>query len=430
MKRKLEVKLEEWKNSTSRMPLLVNGARQVGKTYTLQKFAKENYENHVYINLETNRNIADIFEQNIEPKRIIKLLESYVKERILPGKTLVIFDEIQAAERVLTSLKYFCEEAPEYHIAAAGSLLGVAINREKYSFPVGKVDTITLYPMDFEEFLWAGGETELAEMIRKHYDSLSELPGLFHVKAMELYRTYLIVGGMPAVVQGYLETESLINLPEVQSKIMNDYIADMAKYASKTESVKIRACYDSIPAQLAKDNKKFQYKVVQKGGTSGLFGEAIDWLVFAGIVVKCKNIEQGHDPIAVYEFPANFKLYMGDIGMLVMKSGISQHAILTGEESPFLGSVAENYVAQALTATGHNLYYWTSKGRAELDFVVQKDGVITAIEVKKGLHTQSKSFNMFIEQYKPHRAIRLSGKNFGGNEKFWAVPLYAAFCID
>lgn len=429
MKRKIEEKLLAWKRSSGRMPLIVNGARQVGKTYVLQKFAAEHYQNMVYVNLEANAAIGDFFETNIDPERIVHYLEAFSGERILPGKTLILFDEIQSAERVLTSLKYFCEQAPQYHIAAAGSLLGVAVNREKYSYPVGKVDTITLHPMDFEEFLWARGEEVLAAMIREHYCEILEMPRVFHERALECYRIYLVVGGMPAAVNEYNRTNSLLSVPEVQRKIMSDYIADMAKYATPGESVKIRSSYDSIPAQLAKENHKFQYKVVRQGGTATLFGEAIDWLALAGIVQKCSNIDRGNDPIAVYANPAHFKLYMGDVGMLTMKSGISQHAVLTGEESPFLGAIAENYVAQALASNGYNLYYWTSKSIAELDFVVQKEGIITAIEVKKGVHTQSKSLTAFIKQYRPDRAIRLSAKNFGKAEAFASIPLYAAHCL-
>lgn len=301
--------------------------------------------------------------------------------------TLILFDEIQAAERVLTSLKYFCEQASQYHIAAAGSLLGIAVNREKYSYPVGKVDSITLYPMDFEEFLWSLGEEALADKIKEHYARVTEMPLVLHERAIDYYRKYLVIGGMPAAVKEYNATNSLLGVPDLQNKIMSDYIADMAKYATNADSVKIRSCYNSIPAQLSKENHKFQYKTVRQGGTASIFGEAIDWLMFAGIVQKCQNIEQGADPISVYANLSNFKLYMGDVGMLTMKSGISQHAVLAGEENQFMGAISENYVAQALAANGYDLYYWTSKHIAELDFVVQKQGVRTAIEVKKGLHT-------------------------------------------
>jgi predicted AAA+ superfamily ATPase len=360
LKRKIEKELIEWKNKTdTRMPLILNGARQVGKTYILQEFGLKYFKNTVYINLETNLSVASYFDDNIDPERIIQFLESYANERIIPGETLILFDEIQVAERVLTSLKYFCEQAPEYHIAAAGSLLGVAINRESYSYPVGKVDTLTLYPMDFEEFLWACDEEMLVRTIRKHYITMEPMAEVLHKKAVDYYRLYLIIGGMPAVINEYIRTKSLVTVPDIQNKIMNDYIADMAKYATSADSVKIRACYHSIPAQLGKDNRKFQYSIVRKGGSSTLFGEAIDWLTFAGVVQKCRNITQGYDPISVYTNLANFKLYMGDVGLLTMKTGISQHTILSGESNLFMGALTENYVAQALSAKRYDLYYWT-----------------------------------------------------------------------
>ena len=246
---------------------------------------------------------------------------------------------------------------------------------------------------------------------------------------MDYYRRYLIIGGMPAVINEYLRTKSLVTVPDIQNKIMNDYIADMAKYATSADSVKIRACYYSIPAQLGKDNRKFQYSIVRKGGSSTLFGEAIDWLTFAGVVQKCRNITQGYDPISVYTNLANFKLYMGDVGLLTMKTGISQHTILSGESNLFMGALTENYVAQALSAKRYDLYYWTSEHIAEVDFVMQQQGIRTAIEVKKGTHTQSKSLTMFIKRYNPDRAIKLSLKNFGKAETFSAIPLYAVFCI-
>ena len=430
VKRKIEEELVRWKNQTStRMPLILNGARQVGKTYTLQEFGREHFTNTVYVNLETNLSAVSYFADNIDPERIIQYLESYARERIIPGETLIVFDEVQTAERVLTALKYFCEQAPEYHIVAAGSLLGVAINRDRYSHPVGKVDTLMLYPMDFEEFLWACGEGMLADAIRKQYRRLEPLADALHNRAIDYYRQYLIVGGMPAAINEFLRTKSLVTVPDVQNKIMNDYIADMAKYATSADSVKIRACYNSIPAQLGKDNRKFQYSVVRKGGSSTLFGEAIDWLTFAGVVHKCQNTSQGNDPISVYANLSNFKLYMGDVGLLTMKTGISQHTILSGESNLFMGAITENYVAQALVAKGYDLYYWTSENIAELDFVLQRQGMRTAVEVKKGTRTQAKSLTMFIKRYKPDRAIKLSLNNFGIADGFAAVPLYAAFCL-
>lgn len=430
MKRNIEQKLIEWKNKKDRKPLILNGARQVGKTYILREFGEVYYKNVVYVNLETNTSVASYFDGDISPERLIRYLEVYAGEEIIPESTLIIFDEIQSCERALTALKYFCEETPEYHIAAAGSLLGVAIHRERYSFPVGKVDTITLHPFTFEEFLWACGETLLCEEIRKHYECLEPMPEALHNKAIDLYRYYLIVGGMPAAVNEFVQSKKFIGVTDIQSKILSDYLADMAKYANNSDSVKIRACYNSIPAQLAKENKKFQYKVVQRGGSSTIFGASIDWLNFAGVVLKCQRIEQAFEPVSVYADLSSFKLYMGDTGLLVMKSGISQQTVLSGEPNLFMGAVCENYVAQALTANGHQLHYWTSEHIAELDFVIQKGSEIVGIEVKKAQHVKSKSLFEFIKKYKPAYSVRLSEKNFGvADNNVRIVPLYAAFCI-
>lgn len=430
MKRKIEERLLAWKDKTSnRLPLIVNGARQVGKTYILRKFGAEQFKNVVYINLETNLAVASYFNDNITPERLLRYLEASTGERIIPGETLIILDEIQSCERALTSMKYFCEEMPEYHVVAAGSLLGVAINRQRYSFPVGKVETITLYSLDFEEFLWARGKEALCEEIRRAYETMEPLPDALHQEAIELYREYLLIGGMPACINAFLNSGSFLDVPLVQNEILDNYIADMAKYASNTDSVKIRACYNSIPAQLAKDNKKFQYKVVQKGGSASLFGASIEWLNLAGVVLKCQRINQAYEPIAVYADLSAFKLYMGDVGLLTIKSGISQQTVLSGEGNTFMGAVTENYVAQQLTAKGYDLYYWESGSTAELDFVLQKGSQIIGIEVKKGEHVRSRSLSIFINSFKPAFSIRLSLKNFGEKDRLKSIPLYATFCI-
>ena len=432
MKRKITNSLIAWKNQPKgRMPLLVYGARQVGKTHILREFGEHYYKNVAYINLETNQTVSSYFTENIEPERIIRFLETEVRERIVPEETLVIFDEIQSCERALTSLKYFNEKAPDYHIVCAGSLLGVAINRDQYSFPVGNVDSMTLFPLDFEEFLWAVNEERLCDDIKNSFESNEALPAALHEKALDLYRLYLIIGGMPRAVLTYVDTKSLLTVPDVQNNIINDYIADMAKYASNAESVKIRAAYNSIPVQLAKENKKFQYKLAQRGGTSTIFGSAIDWLHFAGVVLKCGRIEQGMMPISVYGDLASFKLYMSDVGLLTMKSGISQQTILSAGEidNTFLGAISENYVAQVFATKHYGLYYWTTEGKAELDFVLQKGNEIIAVEVKTGTRTKSKSLAMFVEKYRPAYSIRISSKNFGLENNIKAVPLYAVFCI-
>jgi len=432
MKRKITEYLLRWKNKTrGRMPLLLYGARQVGKTYIINEFGRLQYDNYVYFNLETNRAVSSYFIDNLEPSHILRFLEAESRQRIVPGNTLIIFDEIQTCERALTSLKYFNESTPEYHIICAGSLLGVAINREQYSFPVGNVDSVTLYPLDFEEFLWAQSEEKLIECIHDAFTNNEALPAALHEKVMEFYRQFLITGGMPRAVLEYIETKSFLTVPEVQNKIINDYIADMSKYADNAESVKIRAAYDSIPLQLAKDNRKFQYKLAKKGGTATIFGAAIDWLSFAGVVLKCERVEHGFMPVSVYRDLSSFKLYMGDTGLLTMKSGISQNTILSAGivENTFLGAISENYVAQAFASKNYGLFYWSNDGTAELDFVLQKGDEIIAVEVKTGVHTKSRSLNMFVSKYKTDYSIRISAKNFGFENNIKSVPLYAVFCI-
>lgn len=430
MKRKVTEQLAAWKNSIKRKPLILNGARQVGKTYILREFGKENYDNTVYVNLEINKIISAIFENSNSVSDIIKYLEAETKERIVPEKTLIIIDEIQSCERAITSLKYFCEEAPEYHVAAAGSLLGIAVNREKSSFPVGKVNTIQLYPLDFEEFLWATGNDILCGEICSCYEAMKPINEALHQKALNLYHDYIIVGGMPEAVKTFVETNSYIDVGLVQASIINNYTADMARYATNSESVKIRGCYNSIPAQLAKDNKKFQYKVVQKGGSAAIFGASLEWLKQAGVVLECQRVDQGTEPLSVYADQTAFKIYMSDVGLLVNKSQISANTIAMNEENLFMGAVTENYVAQQLASKNYPLFYWsTSNSQAELDFVLQKGNEIYGIEVKRGEHVRSRSLNMFAQKYSPDKCIRLSQKNFGKSNDIISVPLYAVFLI-
>lgn len=431
MKRRITESLIEWKNNKDRKPLIINGARQVGKSYILQEFGANHYDNVVEINFEMNKSLSDFIENDINPINIIQYIEVATGQVITEGKTLIIFDEIQACHRALTSLKYFCEQAPNYHIIAAGSLLGVAIHREKYFFPVGKVDELNMYPMDFEEFLWAMGKEQLAAMIREHYSKNLEIPQAIHNLAIELYLKYFIVGGMPEAVEKFIETDSFLRAQQIQNKILNEYIADMTKYADPAKSVKIRSCYDSIPAQLAKNNTKFQYKVVQRGGTATIFGEAIEWMIYAGITLKCQNLEHGLIPLKAYADLSNFKLYMGDIGLLTLRSTMPLQTILSplDEDNTFLGAMTENYIAQVLAGKGIPIFYWYSKGKAEIDFVLQIENTIVPIEVKSGVRVRSRSLNVFMEKYKCPYGIRISKKNFGFENNIKSVPLYAAFCI-
>jgi predicted AAA+ superfamily ATPase len=430
VKRRLEEELIRWKNELkNRKPLLINGARQVGKTWLLKEFARNHYSNSVHVNLDLNQRVSAFFENSREPEYLIKMLEAEYQQRIEPKKTLLIIDEIQSSERALLSLKYFCEDAPHYHVAAAGSLLGVAVNREKYSFPVGKVHTLKLFPLDFEEYLWANGQEFLANEIRQAFHGLKPLPEGLHLSAIDSYRKYLAIGGMPSCINAFCAGTSLNEIPETQGEIVNNYLADMAKYSSASDAVKIRACYNSLATQLGKDNHKFQYKVVQKGGTSTIFGAAIEWLVLAGIALKCQRTEQGAQPITSNLDLSSFKLYMGDIGLLCMKAGVRLTDVVIGVPHHFQGALAENYVAQQLMATGHELFYWTSDNTAEVDFLVQTQNGVSAIEVKSATNTRSHSLRIFSDKFKPERTIRLSLKPFGSGGNITAVPLYATFCL-
>jgi predicted AAA+ superfamily ATPase len=431
MQRKIISELLAWKNSKNRKPLILNGARQIGKTYIIQEFGKQEFTNVVYINLERNTPICEIFDGDISPSRIIPALENDANQRIKPNKTLIFFDEIQACERALTSLKYFCEDAPEYYVVAAGSLLGVAVNREKYSFPVGKVDELYMFPLDFEEFLWAMDRKNLTEEIKKHFATNEAMDNYVHKLALEYLKKYLVTGGMPAVVKNLVETESFIEVANVQTNSYNEYVADMAQYANVATSIKIRACYNSIPAQLAKENRKFQYKMVQKGGTATIFGESIEWLNFAGTILKCQKITEGNIPIAVYQYFPDFKLYMADVGMLTLKSQIPISLLLAeeNENNTFMGAFIENYVAQAFAANKIPLFYWKNDNTAEVDFVLQQGVNVVPVEVKRGVNTRSKSMNIFAKQYKCPYSIRISQKNFGFENGIKSVPLYAVFCI-
>jgi predicted AAA+ superfamily ATPase len=412
------------------MPLLIYGARQVGKTFLIDRFGRDHFENVVYVNFETNISLSEIFSGDIEPSRLLNILDVYFQTRIVPEKTLIIFDEIQSCERALTSLKYFCEKAPEYHVVAAGSLLGVSVNRSQFSFPVGKVELQTLYPLDFEEFLAALDESPLISEIRQSFEKSTPLPDPLHTRAMEHYRTFLAIGGMPGVVNAYLAERRVMDALSSQHLILNSYIADMAKYATPAETTRIAACFDSIPAQLAKENKKFQYKVVRKGGSATLFGAAIDWLSAAGIVVKCDKIEHGFVPAEAYRDLSAFKLYMSDAGLLTAKSGIIPMSILSDrQDNTFAGAIAENFIAQNLLAAGYRLYYWASAGQAEVDFILPTPEGLIPVEVKSGQHTRSRSLSIYREKYRPAYCIRMSSKHFGYENGIRSVPMYAVFCL-
>lgn len=431
MERKMSKKLLEWKNDTEKTPLILYGARQVGKTYTILSFGKENYKNVAYINFEDNTEISKIFEQDLEVERIIKELSVKLGITILEEDTLIFFDEIQACERALTSLKYFAESKTKYHVVAAGSLLGIAINRQKYSFPVGKVKMLTLYPLDFEEFLWALDKKDLANMIRQAFSEDKEFS--LHSLANEYYRLYLAIGGMPRAILEYKEKQDMDFVAAILKDINNSYIADMAKYATSTETTKIMAVYNIISAQLAKENKKFQYKLIKSGARAYEYETAINWLNASGIINQCTKIKEGKLPLSAFIEPESFKIYMSDVGLLCNKFGIPTNIVIVENDNmnDFKGALAENYVCNSLVQCGLKPYYWESNGKAEVDFVVQdKDGNIIPIEVKSSIHTRSKSLNVFKSLYKIPYSIRISTKNFGFENDIKCIPLYSVFCLD
>lgn len=431
MERKMSKKLLEWKNDTEKTPLILYGARQVGKTYTILSFGKENYKNVAYINFEDNAEISKIFEQDLEVERIIKELSVKLGITIMEEDTLIFFDEIQACERALTSLKYFAESKTKYHVVAAGSLLGIAINRQKYSFPVGKVKMLTLYPLDFEEFLWALDKKNLANMIRQAF--LEDKEFALHSLANEYYRLYLAIGGMPRAILECKEKQDMDFVTAILKDINNSYIADMAKYATSTETTKIMAVYNIISAQLAKENKKFQYKLIKSGARAYEYETAINWLNASGIINQCTKIREGKLPLSAFIEPESFKIYMGDVGLLCNKFGIPSNIVIVENDNmnDFKGALTENYVCNSLVQCGLKPYYWESNGKAEVDFVVQdKAGNIIPIEVKSSIHTKSKSLNVFKSLYKIPYSIRISTKNFGFENDIKCIPLYSVFCLD
>ncbi len=431
MYRKIFNFLELWKNNEHRKPLILQGARQVGKTYSVLEFGRTHYENVAYFNFETNPKLNETFDENISPDYLIPILSHIASQTIIKEKTLIVFDEVQLCERALTSLKYFCESAPDYHIIALGSLLGVAVNRAKFSFPVGKVDMKTLYPMDVEEFMLALGEEALVEQIKKCFNSDTPLPSALHDSAMALYRQYLVVGGMPECVMQFTQTKDYILVRHTQDTILASYLNDMSKYNNLNEIKKTRLTYDNITVQLSKKNTRFQYKLIKKGGRASAFENAIEWLCLSGIVSQVYRVLQIKKPLENYRDIDAFKIYVSDLGLLCAKKDLAANDILYMVEdlNDFKGGMAENYVNVQLSINGYHTYYWQSERGAEIDFIIQRDGQLIPIEVKSADNTRAKSLKVYMDTYKPAYAIKLSTKNFGFEDNKKIVPLYAAFCI-
>ena len=431
MYRKISKDLEKWKNSKYRKPLILQGARQVGKTYSILEFGRKNYENVAYFNFEMNPKLNETFKENLSPDYLLPILSNIAGKSIVKEKTLIVFDEIQLCEEALTALKYFYEEAPEYHILVAGSLLGVAVSRKKFSFPVGKVDMKTLYPMDMEEFLLAMGEEILVKEIKKNFDTNTPLSAALHDKAMILYRKYLIVGGMPECVKLFIETENYILVRHIQDTILASYLNDMSKYNNLNEIKKTRLAYDNITVQLSKKNTRFQYKMIKRGGRAAEFENAIEWLSLSGIVSLVYKVTRIKKPLENYRDIDSFKVYVSDLGLLLAKKDLSANDVLymNDDLNDFKGGMTENYVQVQLAINGYRTYYWESEREAEIDFIIKRKDKIIPIEVKSADNTRAKSLKVYMETYEPEYAVKLSSKNFGFENKKKIVPLYAAFCI-
>ena len=429
MKRKAGQYLNWWGSlGKERMPLLLYGARQTGKTYMLKEFGADNYKNTVYMNFETEPSLAHLFSDSIHPDKLIPKIERYLDTHISQKGTLIIFDEIQSCSRALTSLKYFCEEAPEYHLVGAGSLLGVHTSSTDFSFPVGKVITKMMYPMSFEEFLWESDKAVFAGKIGECFHSNAAMGQALHESLMDLYREYLIVGGMPLAVYNYYRGNTNLHYSEIQRITADTYVSDMTKYTDRSQSIKTINTYDSIVPQLSKENKKFQYKLIAKGARASMFGESIDWLIRAGVVLKSVRVAHGDMPPNIAKDVSAFKLYLSDVGLSSYKSGLTRENMRIFDNT-FMGGITENYVACALAGNDYELFYWEADSKAEVDFVIMKDGKVIPIEVKSNENTRSYSLNSYIKKYSPEYAIRVSGKNFGFENGIKSVPLYAAYMI-
>ena len=429
MYRKIEEELNKWLQDF-KMPLMLIGARQTGKTYILEEFCKNNFDNYIYINLDKEDSICNIFESTINPETIIEKLEIIKNINFNPEDTIIFLDEIQVSERAITSLKYFCESAKPYKIVCAGSLLGVKINRFHSSFPVGKVVIKYLYPMDFEEYLMALGEDKLITEIQKHYETNEPLMSPIHDLTLELFKKYLTLGGMPALINNFIANDcniAHVNF-ELQDQIITSYLADMNKYTENSESVKNSQIYNAIPKELARENNTFKYSIVDKDARKIRYESSLDWLLASNMILKCNLTERCESPLKAFINPDKFKIYLSDPGLLRSLSNIDYREILLDKNEMYKGVLTENYVACEFYSKFKELFYYTFN-KYEIDFLIKLDGDIIPVEVKSSRRTSSKSLNEYLKKYNPQYGIRISSKNFGLENNIKAVPLYAVFCI-
>ena len=432
MKRKIYNELLNWKKNNIDTPLMVVGARQIGKTYTINEFCEKEFNKYVYINLFEDKNIINIYNEEISSTEKFQKLELYLGKKIDLDNTIIFFDEIQESEELISSLKFFCESNRPFKIICAGSLLGVKINRFKKSFPVGKVRILEMNSMSFDEFLYAYYDSDLMiKEIEKCYSNNKKMLEPLHNKLMELYNIYLIIGGLPASVANYLEKKDMLIFDRNIIKfIISYYLKDMNKYVTDIfESTRIENIYNSIPSQLGNPSDKFQYSKIKSGARAREYESAINWLLSSKMVFKCSNIKKCEKPLKVFINNDVFKLYLSDVGILSYLLEISYKDLVFDEKFMYMGIIAENYVANELLRNGISLYYWNSGNKAEIDFVLNINDKIIPIEVKSSNNNQAKSLKVYIEKYNPNYSIRISSKNFGFENNIKSVPLYAVFCI-
>ncbi len=427
MKRDLYKSLVSWKNAPNRKPLILQGARQVGKTWLMKEFGKNEFEHVVYLNFEGSERLKSLFVPDFDVKRILSIIEIEVNHKIQRDKTLLIFDEIQEAEKGLTALKYFCEQSPEHYIVAAGSLLGVSLQKNT-SFPVGKVDFLRMYPISFLEFLENVGQSLLKEHLEAQNWPVIEV---FHDKLVALLRLYYFIGGMPEAVNSYIQQGDLREVRAIQEKILLGYENDFAKYAPIEIVPKIRLVWHTLISQLAKENRKFMYGQIKKGARAKDFETAIQWLTDAGMVLKVSLVGKPTLPLNAYADMDVFKLFLLDIGLLNALAKIDPKILLEKNKilTEFKGALTEHFVAQQLKIN-HELYYWTAtNATAEIDFLIQSQNGIIPIEVKAEENLKSKSLKVFVEKYKPVTAIRASMSPFRVQDWMTNVPLYGVSTI-
>ena len=428
MKRAIYLDLIKWKNSNDRKPLLLQGARQVGKTYLINQFGKQEYSNFVYLNFEQDSELRSLFQGHLIPENIINNISLYIGEKITSESTLIFFDEIQAAEEALTSLKYFYEQASDYHIIAAGSLLGVSVGKNR-SFPVGKVNFMYLYPMNFAEYLTAFG----AELLLKKIENIKKveaLPDVIHTKLVSHLKMYLYLGGMPEVLQNYLQNNDIAKVRLIQNELLEAYQRDFSKYADKSQAIKTSELWKSIPSQLSKENKKFKYGDVRKKARAAHYEQTIEWLKNAGLINVVYQISTPKLPLAGYADLAKFKIYLLDTGLLGALLNISSDMVIKPSDlfEEYNGAFIENFVASELVTSGkRELYYWTSQSDAEVDFVIQHKNNVYPLEVKSGNSRNLKSIRSYENKYKPKYIFRVSPRNYVKENEFINIPLYASF---